>query len=271
MFGHALGLKGARALSAEFGECLALHIDESSGTYRCERAVGGEVRRRVYASDRDKEYDSEGQASAGEPQVPWLEGDAEARALGLSGTDVLGFAKAWGTDPHQLFSGREARAFVASRKPMVTKPARRRSSVVAMLVGAMLVLLVLGATGAGAWWLAQSDQEVVAVQFCENQWGCASCVGCTSSEPHPCAEAFAVCEGDADCFALMQCLAGCQDLGSRAGFTAPGEAATPCFARCRGAHAAGLEPYCAFTSCSYRDACASMCTDPGHLALAACE
>ncbi|HHO51894.1 MAG TPA: hypothetical protein ENK18_13690, partial [Deltaproteobacteria bacterium] len=57
VFGRDRGLRGARRLSSEFGECLSLHIDEQRGTYRCERAQRGRVLRRVYAASQDREYD----------------------------------------------------------------------------------------------------------------------------------------------------------------------------------------------------------------------
>ena len=273
VFGDALGLKGAKPLSAEFGECLALHLDAESETYRCERAIDGEVVRRVYASGRDREFDSQGEPTAGEPQVPWLSGEADAQAIGLSVADTLGFSVAWGTDPQHLFeASRHPRAFIASRKPMVTQPGpRKRRSILATLAGALLALAAVGGIGAAVWWLVQSDQEMAAAQFCENQWGCVSCVGCTRSRPHRCAEAYHHCEESESCFALMRCLTQCQGVAARTGFSPPDPSSEACFATCRSSHAEGLEDYCAWTSCSYNDACSDLCADPGFVALAACE
>ncbi len=270
VFGHSLGLKSARALSLEFGECLAFHIDEDGGTYRCERAQHGEVVRRIYASSRDRESSSHGEPGNGEPPIPWADA-AAAGFHGLSVDEVLQFGAAWGADARTVLSGQGQRAFMASPRPMVTRDTGRRTSLVATLAGAVFVLGVLAAGGYSVYWLAQSDQTQAAAQFCENQWGCGGCVGCTASPPHACAERFDACEEDEGCVALTQCLESCQDLQARAGFRAPDPSAEPCFAQCRADHAGGLEAYCAWTECSYRQACADLCTDPGYLALAACR
>lgn len=269
VFGMGLGLRGARQLSSEFGEALAFHVDERTGTYRCERAREGEVLRRVYVSEQDSEHDSFGEATTGEPPVPWLDSDSNAAEIGLSGADVLRFAAAWGADPKRALR-RTSRAFVASNKPMITRPAPTRS-VLATVLGLLVVGLVLGGGGGAVWWLLQSDQEEAAAQFCENQWGCSGCVGCTASVPHPCSEAFQACQEKEACSALIPCLSNCLDLGARTGFYPPGEGAEPCFAKCRETHAEGLEAYCTWTECSYRSACSDLCTDPGFAALAACD
>lgn len=270
VYGLGLGLRSARQLSNEFGECLAMHIDERSGTYRCERAIDGEVVRRVYVSEKDKEHDNFGSAANGEPPVPWLDNDSDAAAIGLSGPDVLRFVTAWGAN-HKVVFRPSARAFVASNKPMVTRPVAKNRSVLAMLLGLLLLAGVVGGAGVAVWWLLQSDQEEAAAQFCENQWGCSGCVGCTASVPHPCAEAFGACQEQEACSALIPCLSNCLDLGARTGFYPPGEGAEPCFAKCRETHADGLDAYCEWTECSYRTACADLCTDEGFAALSACE
>ncbi|MBX2802574.1 MAG: hypothetical protein KTR31_33145 [Myxococcales bacterium] len=273
VFGHALGLKSARALSTEFGECHALHIDADSETYRCERATDGKVLRRVYASKRDAEYDSEGDPGAGEPHVPWVDGGTRGLSvLELTGDDVTNFAKAWGADPLVMFKRRVPRAFVASRKPLVTvDKGDARPSVVGTVLSLLVVLLVVGGLGFGVWWAAQSDQEEAATSICERQFLCSGCVGCAASPPHPCAEAFDACEESEACFALTSCLADCLDLGARTGLTPPSTKAEPCFAECRATHAEGLAAYCEWTECSYEQACSELCTDPGYTMLSACE
>lgn len=271
VYGMDLGLRGAKNLSSEFGEVLALHIDEGTGTYRCERARAGEVVRRVYVSERDQEHDSFGEPATGEPPVPWLDSDPDAAAIGLSSADVLRFAEAWGADPRVIFRSRGARAFVASNQPIVTQPRSGKRSIAAALLGLVFLALVVGAGGAAVWWLVESDQEEAASQFCENQWGCSGCVGCTAALPHPCAEPFRACQEEEACGALMRCMSNCLDLGARTGFTPPGKGAEPCFDQCRETHAEGAVAYCEWTECSYRSACSDLCTDPGFAALAACE
>ena len=271
VFGFSLGLKGTRQLSAEFEECLAFHIDEDSGTYRCERSLGGEVGRRVYVSQRDHEHNSVGEPAAGEPAVPWLDNASDAEAIGLSGEDVLRFAEAWGTQPQRVVKGGGVRAFVASNKPIVTRSSGGQRSVLGSLLGALLVLAVLGAVGGGVWWLLKSDRVEVASRYCENQWNCSSCVACAASLPHPCAEAFDACEEEEGCFGLMECLSGCQGFFARTGFSAPSGSALTCFEQCRTEHADGLATYCEWSRCSYGDSCREKCTDPGYDALAACK
>lgn len=272
VFGRDRGLRSARRLSSEFGECLSLHIDEPRGTYRCERASRGRVLRRVYASLRDREYDSEGEPGPGEPLVPWLDRDGDGvPELGLASADVLRFAQAWGSDPYVAFSG-HARAFVASRRPAVTaeialaQPPPTRG---VAAVWALVVLLVLGGMGATLWWLSRPDRQTAA-GFCEQHPLCSTCVGCAASPPHACAEVFQTCEDDPHCSELIRCLADCTDLVTRMGFTAPSVRAKPCFDTCRSDHSEGLQAYCGWADCAYRQACAQQCDDPGFLELSAC-
>ena len=260
VFGHARGLRGGRALSSEFGECLSLHIDVRSGTYRCERAEGGTVHRRIYASEADHEYVVEGDPGPGEPL---LAGGS------LTAGEVLAFAAAWGSDPLVVLRGHVTRSFIASRKAQAAHPPRPKASAWATAGSALALVAVVAGASAALWWVIGPGQGT-ATEICERQALCSGCVGCVAAPPHPCAEAFAACEADPACFELTECLARCQDLTSRAGLTAPDDRASPCFATCRADHADGLSAYCTWTECAHRGTCADQCADPGYQELAAC-
>ncbi|MEM6925781.1 MAG: hypothetical protein AAF602_02535, partial [Myxococcota bacterium] len=144
VLGNAMGLKGARRLSAEFGEVLAFHTDDETHTHLAERAVRGETLRRVYASRGDGEFHSRGTPTDGEPGVAWLDEPSEASELGLTSADVLHFARAWGVDPQSVLTT-DRDALWATRRAPHTEPRRRpvRSSIASTIMFVLALLLAV--------------------------------------------------------------------------------------------------------------------------------
>ncbi|MEN0063831.1 MAG: hypothetical protein AAGA48_16890 [Myxococcota bacterium] len=268
VFGNAMGLKGARRLSTEFGEALAFHADDDSDTHLAERAIRGQSERRVYASRRDHEYVSHGPPSTSEPRVNWLDEESDAAELGLTSADVLHFARAWGVDPQGVLTRKRSALWATRRTPHAEPPPKSvRSSIASTVMFVVATLLLVASIGV----LVGFNQPEVAAEVCDQHVICASCVSCVAAEPHPCASLHHDCDEDAGCRDLLACFDGCLDLRSRTGLAPPPDDAPACFDACRTTHADGLEAYCAWSACAYDDACAAPCAAPTYRALAACE
>lgn len=268
VFGNAMGLKGARRLSTEFGEALAFHADDDTDTHLAERALRGHSVRRVYASRPDHEYVSQGDPSDGEPRVNWLDEASDAAALGLTSGDVLHFARAWGVDPTRVLTAKQAALWATRRTPYAEPPAQSLpSSIVSTLMFVVALAILVG----GAMVFALYKPPEVAAEVCSRHVLCAPCISCVASDPHPCAEPYRACHDDPECDELVACLDDCIGVGAQAGLAAPTTEAGACFDACRATHAAGLDAYCAWSACAYDEHCADACTDKGYRALAACE
>lgn len=268
IFGNAMGLKGGRRLSTQFGEALAFHTDDEAGTHLAERALQGEARRRVYASRSDGEYHSRGTAADGEPRVAWLDEPSEAAELGLTSADVLHFARAWGVDPQGILTIPRDALWATRRAPLVEAPARSvRSRIASTLM--FVVALALAVASAGV--LLLLGQPEVAAEVCGQHPICATCVSCASAEPHPCASAGRECEEDEDCRALSECFTSCLGPPAGLGLARPSDDAVSCIDDCRDAHPGGEAAWCRFSACAYDSACAEACDAAAYRAIATCD